>query len=586
MARRTRSEGFAGTSEKTCGADDGQTGDARAAHRPGPTTRRSVLQMGAGLAAMSGVRGSLAAPSVAGAPINVPRAPNIIVLMTDQERHHVHWPQGWADKNLPSLARLKRNGLYFKRAYTAACQCSPSRGLMVTGRFAPVNRVTQTFLWPGLPHQDRQPNIASLLREKAGYEVVWKGKWHLSYASNAAMGNGGEDWGPDDIAVMEKNWGWSGWNPPDAGNAIQEWESTPFGKFDGLRTLGGAGPNNDGRYVSGHDSADRGQTAGVGGESVVDFLKNRARKLDKPFCLFISLVNPHDIGVYPGAWMKPAAWIQAGYRRENFARLGIKLPDNYADDLSTKPKIQKRARDAYNKFAPLAGAQAREDYVNFYAYLHTVVDKHITTVLDTLEETGLMNDTIILRLADHGEGGLAHGMREKAYTVYEEMIHIPLIVHNPKLYPEPMETAAFYDHLNLLPTILDLAGVADAESYGIGKSIVPIIRDPSKTVQDHTIFSFDDLFFVPASAAGGHIRAVREGDWTYAVYFGLDGAGLEYELYNLKSDPGQMTNLVHGNPTRDTKREWARLHKILTERLVASANLPDSFGWPLQPALA
>jgi choline-sulfatase len=242
----------------------------------------------------------------------------------------------------------------------------------------------------------------------------------------------------------------------------QEWQTTPFGKFDGLRTLGGAGPNNDGRYVSGHNPSDRGQTAGVGGESVVEFLKNRARTLGKPFCLFISLVNPHDIGVYPGSWMKPSAWVQAGYRREDFAHLGIKLPDNYADDLSTKPKIQRRARDAYNKFAPLNGAQAREDYVNFYAYLHTVVDKHIMTVLDTLEETGLANDTIILRIADHGEGGLAHGMREKAYTVYEEMIHIPLIVHNPRLYPEPLETTASYDHLNLLPTILDLAGVPDA----------------------------------------------------------------------------------------------------------------------------
>jgi choline-sulfatase len=584
MTKRTRLDGNAESDDKSTGAGDGKTGDAGAS--PRSTTRRSLLQMGAGLAAISGVRRSLAAPAVAGTLINLPKAPNIIVLMTDQERHHVHWPQGWAEKNLPSLQRLKRHGLYFLRAYTAACQCSPSRGLMVTGRFAPVNRVTQTFLWPGLPHQDRQPNIASLLREKAGYEVVWKGKWHLSYASNAAMGNGGEDWGPADIEVMEKNWGWSGWNPPDAGNAIQEWETTPFGKFDGLRTLGGAGPNNDGRYVSGHDPADRGQTAGVGGESVVEFLKNRARKLDKPFSLFISLVNPHDIGVYPGSWMKPSAWVQAGYRREDFAHLGIKLPDNYADDLSTKPKIQKRARDAYNKFAPLGSPQAREDYVNFYAYLHTVVDKHIMTVLDTLEETGLMNDTIILRFADHGEGGLAHGMREKAYTVYEEMIHIPFIVHNPKLYPEPLQTTAFYDHLNLLPTILDLAGVPDPESYAIGKSIVPIIRDPSKTVQDHTIFSFDDRFFVPASAAGGHIRAVREGDWSYAVYFGLDGAGLEYELYNLKNDPGQMNNLLHRNPTRDTRKEWGRLHKILTERLVASANLPDSFGWPLQPALA
>jgi arylsulfatase A-like enzyme len=567
--------------------DDGRSVDANVPPGPQSSTRRGVLQMGAGLAAATGLSRGLVAPAVARDPITVPKAPNIIVLMTDQERHHRHWPDGWAERNLPSLQRLKRHGLYFQRAYTAACQCSPSRGLMQTGRFAPVNRVTQTFLWPGLPHLDRLPNVASLLKEKAGYEVVWKGKWHLSYAANAAIGNGGENWGPADIEVMEKNWGWSGWNPPDAGNAIQEWETTPFGKFDGLRTLGGAHPDNDGRYVSGlNPSSPRGQTAGVGGESVVEFLKSRARKLDKPFCMFISLVNPHDIGVYPGSWMKPSAWVQAGYRREDFAGLGIKLPGNYADDLAAKPKIQKRARDAYNKFAPLTTAQAREDYVNFYAYLHTVVDKHITTVLDTLQDTGLMDNTIILRLADHGEGGLSHGMREKAYTVYEEMIHIPLIVHNPKLYPEPLETSAFYDHLDLMPTILDLAGIPDPESYGIGKSIVPVMRDPSQSVQDHTIFSFDDLFFLPASTPGGHIRAIREGDWTYAVYFGLDGAGLEYELYNIKNDPGQMSNLLNGKPTRDIEPEWARLHKILTDRLVVSANLPDDFGWPLQPARA
>jgi choline-sulfatase len=573
------------------GGESGGTADERAcgapaSPRPTSTTRRNLLRMGAGLAAASGLARGLAAPAVARDPINLPKAPNIIVLMTDQERHHVHWPEGFAEKKLPSLQRLKRHGLYFRRAYTAACQCSPSRGLMLSGRFAPVNRVTQTLSWPGLPHKDRQPNIGTLLREKAGYEVVWKGKWHLSYAANAAVGNGGEDWGPADIAVMEKNWGWSGWNPPDAGNAIREWTGTPFGKFDGLRTLGGGYPNNDGRFVSGHDPSDRGQTAGVGGESVVAFLKGRARTLGKPFCMFVSLVNPHDIGFYPGSWMKPGAWAQAGYRREDFAALGIKLPGNYADDLSTKPKIQRRARDAYNKFAPLNGARAREDYVNFYAYLHTVVDKHITTVLDTLEEAGLMNDTIVLRLADHGEGGLSHGMREKAYTVYEEMIHIPLIVHNPKLYPEPLETDAFYDHLDLLPTILDLAGVSDAESYGIGRSIVPVMRDPSQAVRDHTIFSFDDLFFLPASASGGHIRAIREGDWTYAVYFGLDGSGLEYEMYNIGSDPGQMTNLLYRKPTREVRQEWARLHKMLTDRLVASANLPDDFGWPLQPALA
>jgi len=121
--------------------------------------------------------------------------------------------------------------------------------------------------------------------------------------------------------------------------------------------------------------------------------------------------------------------------------------------------------------------------------------------------------------------------------------------------------------------------------WRIGKSIIPIIRDPSKSVQDYTVFSFDDLFFVPSSTPGSHIRAIREGDWTYAVYFGFDGAGVEYELYNIKNDPGQMTNLVFKNPTRDIKKEWARLHQMLTDRLVAFANLPDSFGWPLQPVI-
>jgi choline-sulfatase len=583
MSKSVRS---GGSNDGQEGIGDGRIGSSGASSTTTSTTRRNVLRIGAGLATVSGLPRGLGSPAIAQPTLNVPKAPNIIVLMTDQERHHRHWPDGWAEKNLPSLQRLKRNGLYFQRAYTAACQCSPSRALMQTGRFAPVNRVTRTFLWPGLVHKDRQPNIASLLKEKAGYEVVWKGKWHLSCAANAAIGNGGEDWGPADIDVMEKKFGWSGWNPPDAGNAIQEFQGTPFGQFDGLRTLGGAKPNNDGRYVNGPDPSDAGQTAGVGGESVVEFLKNRAPTLGKPFCLFVSLVNPHDIGVFPGSWMKPSAWELAGYRREDFASLGIELPPNNADDLSTKPKIQKLARDAYDKQAPLNDARARLDYVNFYAYLHTVVDKHIMTVLDTLEETGLTNDTIILRFADHGEGGLSHGMREKAYTVYEEMTHVPLIVHNPKLYPEPLDTNAFYDHLNLLPTILDLAGIADPESYGVGRSIVPIIRDPSKSVQDQTIFSYDDIFFLPPSAAGGHIRSVREGDWTYAVYFGLDGSGLEYELYDIKSDLGQMTNLLHDAPTPDIRKEWARLHKILTGRLVDFANLPDEFGWPLEPATA
>jgi arylsulfatase A-like enzyme len=129
------------------------------------------------------------------------------------------------------------------------------------------------------------------------------------------------------------------------------------------------------------------------------------------------------------------------------------------------------------------------------------------------------------------------------------MIHIPLIVHNPCLYPEPRETEALYNHLDLLPTILDLAGVANPNSYAIGKSLVPIIKAPATQVQDHLLFSFDDRFYLPPGFPGGHIRAIVEGDWTYAVYFGMDGSGLKYELYDRKTDPGQLNNLLYNPAT-------------------------------------
>ena len=118
-------------------------------------------------------------------------------------------------------------------------------------------------------------------------------------------------------------------------------------------------------------------------------MKNRAPKLGKPFCLFISLVNPHDVYVYPTSWK------QAGCRHESFANLGIGLPPNYADDLLKKPRVQRRARAGFNKFSPINSAEARREYVNFYAYLNTLADKHVMTVLDTFEETGLIDQTIV-----------------------------------------------------------------------------------------------------------------------------------------------------------------------------------------------
>lgn len=546
-------------------------------------SRRQFLQATGGLAGAVSLnlarqptsRSEIASNSTFAKDNPLLRKPNLIVIMTDQERYHTHWPVGWAETNLPALQRLKQKGLTFKRAYTAACECSPSRALMLTSQFAPVNRVSRTMLWPGLPTARHLPNIGSLLKQ-ADYTVVWKGKWHLSFAGNAAPGNGGEDWQTSDIALFEQKFGWSGWNPPDAGTTVQAPATNMFGKFNGLATLGGGTANNDGRYVSGVSAAAFGQTAGVGGKSVLEFLA-QAPALSQPFCLFISLVNPHDIGFYPQGWE------QGGYNRGSFAHLNIDLPPNYRDDLMTKPEVQRQARSAYDQRSPLPDLNTQRDYVNFYAYLNQQVDRQVMTILDAVEANGLTESTLIFRFSDHGELGLSHGMREKSYTAYEEMIHIPLVVSNPHLFPEPLTTDAFYSHLDLLPTLAELAGVPNASTYGQGKSIVPVLQNPRASVQDSILFTYDDVFILPTGTPGAHIRAIREGDWTYAAYFGLDGSGLSYELYDLSTDPGQLLNLVYDSPSKAVIKEWRRLHTQLTQRLIDVGNLPTGFSWPLNP---
>jgi hypothetical protein len=104
MAKTTR-RAPADNQAKTS-SDAGQHAGGKASREARATTRRNLLQLGAGLAAMSSVPRGISAPAIAAESINVPKAPNLIVLMTDQERHHVHWPAGWAEKNLPSLTRL------------------------------------------------------------------------------------------------------------------------------------------------------------------------------------------------------------------------------------------------------------------------------------------------------------------------------------------------------------------------------------------------------------------------------------------------------------------------------------------------
>lgn len=507
--------------------------------------------------------------------------PDILVIITDQERYHMHWPPGLRDKLMPSWSALESKGLTFTRAYCSSAQCSPSRACLLTGEYANVNGVP-TLPDAGMPTIATLPNIATVLGG-AGYDVFWKGKWHLSFPLGFKGGPpSNEVWTAADIPALQQKYAMQQWNTPDAGNAAGAYtpsaSSDPTARAADLSTAGGGNANNDGRYVAGAKSGTK-QTPGFG-ESALELLARLAKTpwgQRKPFALFVSLVNPHDITFFPDAWQ------DAGYTLADASNPIVPLPPNMADSLVKKPSVQKQYRDALNSKSPFSGAgNTPQNYVNFYARLHNTVEPQIETLLAFLAANGMQKSTVVVRTADHGELGMSHGLREKSYTAYEEMIHVPLVISNPVLFPTAKTTNAFYSHVDLLPT---LASLARAKPVGVGKSMLPVILDPGASVQENVLFAFDDNFLLPSDAPGSHLRAIRAGDWTYAVYYGPAGAPFEYELYNNQADPGQMINLVN-EKTPVVTAQWVAMHGMLLQKMAQTKSAPTGFKFPAAPPIA
>jgi len=514
---------------------------------------------------------------------SLPRKPNVLILMTDQEREVMHWPDGWAEANLPARSRLMANGLHFTRAQCNSAACSSSRASFLTSLF-PAQHGVKNLISCDKPNDLTQhrtpilpsslPNLATAMAA-AGYHVVLKGKLHVTRPVAYDGKKKRHYWSSADAVHVAERYGFHGWNPPDM--------SDP----QSLSDLGGGAINNDGRFVDG-----TGTIAGTPGsyddmhrQSAVHFLNTYDG--DKPFCLIVTLVNPHDVQEYPGRGVrglgKTPTFGLGGYRFEDFRDLPIDLPASLDDDLSTKPSVH----SSFRQFLAIgtghvATRQRQLAYARFYAYLNQQVDAQILKVLDALDQNGLTNNTLIIRTSDHGELGMAHGrMRQKFYNVYRETLNVPLIVSNPLLYPQPQSTDAFASLIDIVPTLAAIGGTPEPQRYGFkGRDLTPILFNPKASVQDVLHFTYDDDVF-PVKGADC-IRAIVERDWKYAVYYDpFTGAPTEYEMYDLKRDPLEMTNLAHGaHSTPASEVERARLHQRLIDVMSENGTTPDEIRWP------
>lgn len=542
------------------------------------------------------------------------RKPDLVLFITDQQSGHPHWPAGWAEENLPTMRTLQENGLTFERGYTNSCTCSPSRTTLFTGLYPAQHGIVEVLEFDSSGRPDPTPdgatsgalvmgstlkvkerrqrvlsaqiqNLAKILAT-AGYHVEYKGKWHLTRPLQYSLPLDQKYWTEIDIEHLEKAYGFHGWTMPDAGDNLA------------IQNMGGGRIDNDRRFVDGH-----GHSARYGlsiplerrrRESAVRFLETYDG--DKPFCLIVSLVNPHDVLAFPGTGgalitldngETIPCYKAAGYHDSEFEDLPIEPPATANESLDTKPRAQAEFRVLANQGNGEIGAsddELQQRYCQFYAYLCRRADRELGKVLEALyARPGGREDSVVFRISDHGDMAMAHGrQRQKMYNVYQETLSVPYIVSNPLLFPHAERTDSLASLIDVLPTLATLAEVPERDRWIFkGRDLAPILERPSAEVQDHVHFTYDDLYFyVPGP---NHIRCLVEKKWKYAVYYDpFTGKDPEYEMYDLAQNPQETLNLAHESVDRSpaVEAERQRLHRRLTEVMAEHGTTPDTIAWP------
>jgi choline-sulfatase len=468
---------------------------------------------------------------------------NVLLFLTDQQRAIQHFPAGWSQRNMPGMTRLRRHGMLFDNAFTNACMCSPARSTLMTGYFPAQHGVKYTLETdmpaPQYPQVELDLGFVNpaTIAVSAGYAAVYKGKFHCNKPAN------GSDWVPEDV----NQYGFTRWDPPDAG-ADQSIPEEGGGVYD-----------NDGRFMNSTGTPE------AGTEGAVQYLRTAAAS-SQPFFMVVSLVNPHDVLLYPSSFV-------AGGYDDRWLKGEIELPATVHESLSTKPTVQAEFLRLFNASGPIPTPQMKRNYLNFYANLMKASDAYLVKILDTLEAAGLLDNTLMIATADHGEMGTAHGgLRQKNFNFYEETTRVPLVYSNPRLFKRPERNHALVSHVDFLPTLASLIGAPDSarDSWqGVDYSDQILGRSPRPS-QGYTVFTYDD--WQSGQARGpypkppNHVVSIREHRYKLARYYDANGkVPDQWEMYDLAADPLERINLAyqHHKRTPEQERQYVRLRRKL-----------------------
>lgn len=439
--------------------------------------------------------------------------PNILLLLTDQQRYDSLGFNGNKIIHTPNLDQLAERGVKFTHAFTPSQICTPARASLFSGKYIHNHRavwnVGQSPI--GKNKVATSNKFLTEILADAGYHTATIGKWHL---------------GPDDSRrgkyVITADY-------QDTNDESNNHYSNHL-KSHGF-------PGWDTHFTKSVDSNSR--YAGISGypkehffsnyiaDQAVDFLN---RNTKKPFFLCVSDFYPHC------PWIPPEPYHQL-YSPEL-----IQLSKNIHDKLLSKPSVQ-RSYHAHKSCAGLT-AEDYKRYTSLYYGVISLIDEAYGKILKTITELGLDKNTMIIFTSDHGEMLGNHQLLTKGPYMYDEIVRIPLCIKFPgnNLKGTNHELVSLID---LVPTVFDTAGLEIPIDLD-GKSLLPMLQEETSRWRE-CVFS---QYWYKIKNGPGIISMARNKNWKYCHHItDFD------ELYDLNNDPEEMNNLCFDPKYKSTLNE-------------------------------
>ncbi len=468
----------------------------------------------------------LALATFAPARLQAAKQPNVLFILTDDQRWDCVSLNPKSIIATPNIDRLGHEGVYFPNHFCTTSLCSPSRASILSGLYAHAHGVLNNFT----EYPDDMPTWPRLL-QAAGYQTAYIGKYH--------MGEGNDD---------------------------------ARRGFDYFVTHKGQGQyfDNEFRFNGGKRRLVKGYYTTVVTNMALDWLKQQSA--DKPWALMLGHKAPHSFYYPEPKYAHAFDHVNVPYPASAFL-----LADNdawYQERLDTWHGIYGPLFD-YRKHWPDRSPAAVKDFAAMTrAYWGTIlsVDDSVGLLYEFLQKTGQLDNTLIVFTADNGLLNGEQGMIDKR-TAHEPSIRIPLVVRYPGLTPptQPRVVDKMTLTVDFLPSILDVCGIGPIPKTH-GRSWKPLAMGqaaPGWRTSFAYFYNYEQQFpFTP------NVRAVRTAEWKYIHYPHGDGGPDRHkaDLFHLSADPAEAQNLID-DPRYAGK--VAELRAELDRLLQATGAVPD-----------